>query len=237
LFTIKGNLVFMNNLYHKVAVASVCTALGFALGANKEAKASTFTLTPSSSYTVADAVVPDGVGDYALFYTLMVTKQEYEDSRAFYEFNIANLFLASNTVISQAIFQASVNSIWENDLSFLVDLFGYTGNKTPSIGENFGAGVYLDSDQPTQPAQILTFDVTSLFNQNIKNTNALAGFGIRANGKGHVILNKDASLIITTVNVAEPVPEPTTIFGSALALSLGGWLKRKKSSQQNKTAS
>jgi hypothetical protein len=33
----------------------------------------------------------------------------------------------------------------------------------------------------------------------------------------------------------QPVPEPTTIFGSALALGVGGWLKRKKSSQQNKT--
>ncbi|MEG4293256.1 PEP-CTERM sorting domain-containing protein [Microcoleus sp. C2C3] len=33
-----------------------------------------------------------------------------------------------------------------------------------------------------------------------------------------------------------PVPEPTTIFGSALALSLGGWLKRKKLSRQDKTA-
>jgi hypothetical protein len=32
----------MSNLYHKVAVVSVCTALGFALGANKEAKAATF---------------------------------------------------------------------------------------------------------------------------------------------------------------------------------------------------
>lgn len=37
-----------------------------------------------------------------------------------------------------------------------------------------------------------------------------------------------------TVEV-QPVPEPTTIFGSALALGIGGWLKRKKSSQQNKT--
>jgi hypothetical protein len=35
----------------------------------------------------------------------------------------------------------------------------------------------------------------------------------------------------------QPVPEPTTIFGSALALSLGGWLKRKKSGQQHKTTS
>jgi hypothetical protein len=33
----------------------------------------------------------------------------------------------------------------------------------------------------------------------------------------------------------QPVPEPTTIFGSALALGVGGWLKRKKSGQQNKT--
>jgi hypothetical protein len=32
-------------------------------------------------------------------------------------------------------------------------------------------------------------------------------------------------------------PEPTTIFGSALALGVGGWLKRKKSSRQNKTRS
>ena len=34
----------------------------------------------------------------------------------------------------------------------------------------------------------------------------------------------------------EVVPEPTTIFGSAIFLGVGGWLKRKKSSQQNKTA-
>jgi hypothetical protein len=158
-----------------------------------------------------------------------------EEARAFYEFNIANVSLASNTVISQAIFQARVNTILGNDLSFQVDLFGYTANRRLNIGENFGAGVYLDSEQPRQPAQILTFDVTSLFNQNIRNTNALAGFGIRANGRGNITINQDASLIITTVDVPEPVPEPTTIFGSALALSLGGWLKRKKSSQQNKT--
>jgi hypothetical protein len=36
----------MNNRYQKVAFASVCTALSFALLANKEAKAATFTLTP-----------------------------------------------------------------------------------------------------------------------------------------------------------------------------------------------
>jgi hypothetical protein len=35
----------------------------------------------------------------------------------------------------------------------------------------------------------------------------------------------------------QTAPEPTTIFGSALALGVGGWLKRKKSSRQNKTTS
>jgi len=36
---------------------------------------------------------------------------------------------------------------------------------------------------------------------------------------------------VTGQHREEPVPEPTTIFGSALALGVGGWLKRKKSSQ------
>jgi len=41
--------------------------------------------------------------------------------------------------------------------------------------------------------------------------------------------------IVETADVAEPVPEPTTIFGSAIGLYLGGWLKRKNSNRQNKT--
>jgi hypothetical protein len=65
LFTIKGNLFFRNNLYHKVAVASVCTALSFTLGANKEAKAATFTLTRTSSFIIVDSN-DDGVGDYSI---------------------------------------------------------------------------------------------------------------------------------------------------------------------------
>jgi hypothetical protein len=53
LFTIKGNLVFMNNFYHKVAVASVvCTAIGFALGASEEVKAATFSLTPTIQFGI-----------------------------------------------------------------------------------------------------------------------------------------------------------------------------------------
>jgi hypothetical protein len=85
--------------------------------------------------------------------------------------------------------------------------------------------------------------VTPFVNQRVSNADAFAGFGIRALNFGGVALERgqfsgiQPRLIIETADVAEPVPEPTTIFGSAIALGVGGWLKRKKSSQQNKTKS
>jgi hypothetical protein len=90
---------------------------------------------------------------------------------------------------------------------------------------------------------ILNFDVTPFVNQRVNNGNAFAGFGIRALNPGGLVLGggdwlgSPPRLIVETTDVAEPVPEPTTIFGSALALGVGGWLKRKKSSQQSKTTS
>jgi len=225
----------MNNLYYKVAVTSVCTALGFALGANKEAYAATFNLKFTNSFTLLDLNL-DGVADWASQSPPWeVGIRGSEEGRAFYSFNITNLFLTSNTNIDQAIFQARVNTISGNDFSFQVDLFGFTANGFHLLNKDFGAGVYLDSDQPRQAGQILSFDVTPLINQNIRDTNAFAWFGLRGNGRGNLTINGDTSLTITTIDVAEPVPEPITIFGSALALSLGGWLKRKKLSQQNKT--
>jgi len=228
----------MYNLYQKVAVASVCTTLGFALGANKEAKAATFTLARTSSFTVVDSN-RDGAGDYSIdfFENLPVGILGPEEARAFYQFNIANLSLPSNTVISEAIFQARVNTIVGDDIPFQVDLFGYTGNRRPNLGVIFGAGVYLDSDQPKHPAQVLSFDVASLINQSIVNKDVFAGFGVYTNGRGNLTINQDASLIITTVDAAESVPEPTTILTAAVALGWGGWLKRKNSSQQDKTKS
>src|SRR4028119_173316 len=111
----------MKNLYRKVALASVCTALGFALGANKEVKAATFIL-EDSGFLVADTN-RDGLGDWyyggvplpvgirdGLIYE---NYGEYyrEEYRAFYEFNLAQLSLASNTVISSAIFTGIINSV------------------------------------------------------------------------------------------------------------------------------
>jgi hypothetical protein len=69
LLTTKGNLVVMHNIYHKVAVASICTALSFTLATNKEAKAATFTLSSPETQFFIEDIYPqnhygvDGVGD------------------------------------------------------------------------------------------------------------------------------------------------------------------------------
>jgi hypothetical protein len=281
LFTIKGNLVFMNNLYHKVAVVSVCTALGFALRANKEAEAATFTLT-ATEFFVEDIYTPNGYGTDGLGDRLLNSRYDNEfipneedypsivrfpsvgkilnrERRAFYEFNIGNLSLAPNTVISSAIFQASVPGAEPLSFPWLflyLDIFGYVGNGRPDLSD-FGAGVWLGRENTlipfpdTIPKDIVNFDVTGFVNERVSNRAPFAGFGIRVQDLG----NKDSrsgifnygkatlggttnytpSLIIETVDAAEPVPEPTTIFGSAIGLCLGGWLKRKKSSPQYKT--
>jgi hypothetical protein len=119
-------------------------------------------------------------------------------------------------------------------------IFGYVGNGTVEASD-FEAGVFLSSvDVSSSSAgDILNFDVTPFVNQQVSKGDAFAGFGIRALNVGGVGLNNFSNtgprLIIETADVTEPVPEPTTIFGSVIALTLGGWLKRKKSNQQHKT--
>jgi len=259
----------MNNLYRKVAAASVGIALSFALGGNKEAKAATITLRPATSFGVTDQNM-DGRGDsyYSGVPFHVGLRSNYEsgewyskEDRAFYEFNIANLSLASNTVISQAIVQFKVDSLQASHRYHKMEVFGYRGNGQPDasdfsegIGGGFGVppspvsdfenSIYLGGYyavigyDPVQKFNFnLDFSVTSFLNFLIRKNNAFAGFSVRDlyPHSGDATLNQDASLIITTVDVAEPVPEPTTIFGSAIGLCLGGWLKRKNSNWQNKT--
>jgi len=236
----------MNNLYHKVAVVSVCTTLGFALGANKEAKAATFTFVPTYSFVAIDWGSPnssslDGLGD--AYYPTSNPSADIRlnlETRASYEFNIGNLSLATNTVIHQVIVETRIASRITDFPNFL-SIFGYVGNEMYDISD-FEAGVFLNSvDVSSSSAgDILKFDVTPFVDQLVSNNDAFAGFTIRASNFGGVVLNdfdNKSSLIIETVDVPEPVPEPTTIFGSAIGLCLGGWLKRKKLTLQNKTTS
>jgi hypothetical protein len=259
LFTIKGNLVFMNTLYHKVAVASVCTALGFALGANKEAKAATFTLSSTITSEIldvglkADYLAPlDGLGDTVFPETESIrVARDIIEIALLSEFNIASFSSVPNTVISSAVLQVEIRQsvlhgplVGSSKKLGSLGIFGYVGNGTVEASD-FEAGVFLNSVDVSSSSKgdILNFNLTPFVNQRVSNGDAFAGFGLRALGVGGIALNNSNSsgikprLIVETTNVAEPVPEPTTIFGSAIALGVGGWLKRKKSSQLNKTKS
>jgi hypothetical protein len=253
----------MNHLYHKVAVASICSTLGFTLGASEEAKAATFSLAPIITFVVSDVDIDvdnpyyplvgrpthfDGLGDYLSpnNFDVAYTQPKYieggNETASFAEFNINNFPVVPNTFIKNAIFQAEIYSFGVNEglNPGSLGIFGYVGNGTAEISD-FEAGVFLSSVDVSfsSSGDFLNFDVTPFVNQRVSNGSAFAGFGIRALNPGGLILGGQyfpgiqPRLIIET----EPVPEPTTIFGSALALCLGGWVKRKKSTLQNKAKS
>jgi hypothetical protein len=250
----------MSNLYHKIAVASICTALctasSFILGANQEVKAATFTLT-AKGFSIAGSsrvgglwlLNTDGSGPFdassPFIYKGYYDPEDQAGTRAFYEFNIGNLSLAPNTVIKNAFFNVYVRNINVGLKYFFTDFVGYAGNGIPDLSD-YQVGESLSSLDLSDIKRIynpywdypLKMNVTPFVNQLVKNGDAFAGFGFQPSdytfySTGSANFSKWAELNIET----EPVPEPTTIFGSALALSIGGWLKRKKSSQQNKTTS
>ena len=229
----------MNNLYHKIAVASVCTALSFTLGVNKEAKAATFALA-ATGFNVSGTSQMGGTGiwnDNGNSGLFISTNDRNSAMRAFYEFNIGNLSLAPDTVIKRAFFNVQISDIMNGYKYQFIDIVGYVGNGIADLsdfeaGENFLALIDIEPIS-RYPASSINIDVTQFLNQRISNGDAFAGFGIRPSTltypEGSARLDNSAELTIETV------PEPATIFGSALALGVGGWLKRKKSSQQNKT--
>ena len=231
----------MNNLYRKVAITSVGIVLGFALGGNKEAKAATIILTPTTAFNIYESKTPDGdrinlLRNLNVPEPRSVISEQWRD-RTFYEFNIANLSLASNTVINSAIFQVKFGAFRGST----IDILGYRGNGQPDLSDEHYPAIYLSREASgiPFPEDALNFNispsVTSFVNELVSTGDAFAGFRIQVPTPGMAALSENPRLIITTVDVAEPVPEPTTIFGSAIGLCLGGWLKRKKSSQQNKT--
>jgi hypothetical protein len=240
----------MNSLYHKVAVVSVCTALSFTLGATQEAKAAIFFLpgiqfrVEGNSYIDAGEKVLDSSDSLNFLFVEKLGNYRGPfsslETRGFYEYNLGNLSLPPNTIIKRAFLDLGVErlSVKQYYEYLYVDIFGYVGNGKPDVSD-FEAGVALDrkniSYNPSLFGQFYTTtsDVTQFVNARISNGDNFAGFGIRIENSyaNYGKANLTASLYIE----AEPVPEPTTIFGSALALSVGGWLKRKKLSQQNKT--
>jgi hypothetical protein len=133
------------------------------------------------------------------------------------------------------------------DRDLYLDIFGYVGNGRPDLSD-FNAGVKLGSVSvftpypDSRPFEFVDLDVTPFVNQRIRNSDNFWGFGIRVQNSSSFLNYGRVDVPISSLAISgqpdpipEPIPEPTTIFGSALALSLGGLLKRKNSSVQNKT--
>jgi hypothetical protein len=244
-FAIKWNLLVMSSLYNKIAVASVCTALSFIWGANKEAKAVTLTLT-APRFLVQGDVQFGGTevitGDYS---GPSINSYNYgfggSQTRAFYEFNVDNFSLAPDTVIKKDSFDVLIGNINPGYRYFNIDILGYVGNGIADLSDfNVQAkwGRFIDIYPfANYPGYYIKSDVTEFVNQLVSNGDGFAGFSLRGStftySNGTASLDNSAKLTIEI----EPVPEPTTIFGSVLALGVGGWLKRKKLNQQNKTTS
>jgi len=241
----------MNNLYYKVAVASIFMTLSFTLGSSDEVKAATITLTPTIQFGIST-----NFGPFNISYDRLSPQYDIvSNARYRYgsigsrlaEFNISNFFLAPNTTIRSAVFQDKISRVVFafGGRSAILGIFGYEGNGTAEESD-LGRGVFLSSVDISSSSRgdTLNFDVTAFVNQQVSNGYPFAGFAMQALYPGPYIATLEgtdalgrSSLVIETDDAPEPVPEPTTIFGSAIALGVGGWLKRKKSSQQNKTTS
>jgi len=260
----------MNNLYHKLVVASVCTALGFAIGASEEAYSATFSsyypfpLITFQAYDGGAFGSFDGLGDAVdsvtylpngedgTIYTWhLVERTTAREVAALAEFSIPYLTNFSTgyrtdtriTNIISAVLQVEVEWWPRYDLygSRPLGLFGYVGNGRAEPSD-FEAGIFLDSTTGFGEGenQFAYFNVGPFLNELVSNNNEFAGFALRSLTENPIILSREGNMNKRTPTLLvqaeyETVPEPTTIFGSAIGLCLGGWLKRKKSAPQNKT--
>jgi len=263
----------MNNLYHKLAVASIYTALGFAIGASEEAKAATFNSEfyyPQPMFQAYDGGSFgsfDGLGDAVDSVSSpdldngdrhtwdLVERTTAREVAALTEFSIPNLTYS----ITGSLTNIRITNIISAVLRFQVDwnrtisdgprtlgLFGYVGNGTAEASD-LEAGIFLGSvtSSRANSDSFAQFNVTPFLNRLVSNNNEFAGFAVRSltETEDPIVLGYEGlsgrrgapTLIVE--GEYEVVPEPTTIFGSAIGLCLGGWLKRKKSTPQNKAKS
>jgi len=241
----------MNSLYHKVAVASICTAIGLILGTSEEVKAATITLIPTIQYGL-DLTYnsSSNVGTSELSSQDNRVSTRYDDVLPIQsttvrvaEFDVNSFFPTPDTLIRSAVFQDRISGVGEpSPIGLGISGSRGYGMTSPGLGPPVESYDFIDTYiSSLSPGDTVSFDVTSFVNNTSRYT-GFVSFLLVPWGVGELTMEgTDAlgrsRLVIETADVYEPVPEPATIFGSALALGVGGCLKRKKSTQQNKTRS
>ena len=217
----------MNNLYHKVAVASVGIALGLALGANKEAQAATFSnadyywLGSELTFSAIDGGSYgsfDGLGDTVVGVSYNndwesgnphswggTEKTDSREIAALLEFRFSNLIRYITAPYTYRGENARVTSITNAVLrigagmtnSAFMGAFGYVGNGIPEASD-FEAGVFLDSQEIRGYSGWFDFNVTPFVQELFSNNNEFGGFALRS-------LNQD-SIWLPTVASQQAYP-------------------------------
>jgi hypothetical protein len=101
-----------------------------------------------------------------------------------------------------------------------------THPSTPSSGYTDKAHLFRNTSVEFTTVQVKVLE--GLFSDGKSDFTLKVNSAFTVNPKN--IPGQDVTKLFGAEQIVEvqPVPEPTTIFGSALALGVGGWLKRKK---------
>ena len=202
---------------------------------------------------VYNIMFPDPYDDVAFYQNswIDVERTTVKETAALTEFSIPNSIWTSPGYRSDIRITKITNAVFKFDVwhwpqfdyaSRPLGLFGYIGNGTAEASD-FEAGVFLDSitfSEEEGEYSSVYFNVTPFLNELVSNNNKFAGFAVRSLSDSQTFFSHPEDkfklpLKLYIEGEYEVVPEPTTIFGSAIGLYLGGWLKRKKCNQQNKT--
>jgi hypothetical protein len=173
----------------------------------------------------------------------------FSDSRTFSRFSITEMgfgnSVATGASTPPAYWKGTIKVIQNrgliNDVLTVSGLYQHISISSHlednSAGRVFDFNFVLDADDAT--GNEISAEKTLFLGHPLGNHLDLFEAKLTANVSNTLGFNRITNWTFTLSgeHKPEPVPEPTTIFGSALALGVGGWLKRKKSSQQNKTTS
>lgn len=201
--------------------------------------AATFSFSPSTTFEVGDGFSEpfDGQGDTdsvfpGNFDTVVLGTFGENSENA--EFDLSGFSIPREETIARATFQVTVLPNETSGLgapgqrpSSLV-VRGYIGNGQPDA-EDFQAGTILDTADvsPELVEELITFDVTSFIQNTVREQNDFAGFGVRAEAPGGLLLDRGTfsgnspTLTITTASVRATVPEPSSTIGILACIFLG----------------